>query len=122
MDPRAQQPDPATRPPAASPTAPAWHAVVPAPPVQPERAPSPLRALVLVAAGIVLAVVLGITVSARIGALALAATLAVAGTWRAVAPAGPPGLVVRGRTFDVFLCWSTAAVITFLALTAPGVG
>lgn len=105
MDPRAQQ------------------QAVPAPPAEPANAPgAAARTLVLVAGGIVLAVVLGVAVSARLGALTLAATLAVAGTWRALAPAGPPGLVVRGRTFDVFLCWSTAAVIAFLALTAPGLG
>jgi hypothetical protein len=101
---------------------PPWHAVQPAPDAEPVAAPSPLRAILLSAAGILLVVVLGVAVSARVGALTLAATLAVAGTWRALSPAGPPGLVVRSRGFDAVLCWSAAAVTAFLALTAPGLG
>jgi hypothetical protein len=101
---------------------PHWHAVEPVPTAEPVAAPSPLRTILLSAAGIVLVVALGVAVSARVGGLTLAATLAVAGTWRALSPAGPPGLVVRSRGFDVVLCWSAAAVITFLALTAPGLG
>ncbi|AEG43554.1 hypothetical protein Isova_0768 [Isoptericola variabilis 225] len=105
-----------------TPPRPAWDAVVPAPPAERPARPSPVRAILLATAGILLAVVLGVTLSARAGALAVAATLAVAGTWRAVAPDGPPGLVVRSRGFDVLLCWGSAAMITFLAFTAPGVG
>jgi hypothetical protein len=122
VDPRPQQPDPTSRPPAVPSAVPAWHAVEPAPPAESVPAPSPLHAILLSLAGIVLVVVLGVAVSARVGALTLAATLAVAGTWRAVSPAGPPGLVVRSRGFDAVLCWSAAAVTTFLALTAPGLG
>jgi hypothetical protein len=102
--------------------APHWHAVEPAPHLEERRAPRPLGAVLVSTAGIVLAVVLGLALSARIGALTLAATLVVAGAWRALDRSGPPGLVVRTRSFDVFLYLSAAASITFLALTAPGVG
>lgn len=102
--------------------APHWYAVAPTPDVEERRAPRPLWAVLVSTAGIVLAVVLGFSVSARIGALALAATLVIAGVWRALDRSGPPGLVVRTRSVDVFLYCSAAASITFLALTAPGVG
>nr|WP_281360145.1 DUF3017 domain-containing protein [Isoptericola halotolerans] len=72
-------------------------------------------------AGMLVAVLLALTVGARVGALTIAATLAVAGTWRATSSSGPVGLAIRSRSFDVFLCWATAGVIAVLALTAPGV-
>ncbi|MCA5892553.1 DUF3017 domain-containing protein [Isoptericola sp. NEAU-Y5] len=102
---------------------PAWHAVgaaAPAPTAVPARGPE--RAIVTMLAGIALAVLLGIVVGARLGTLAIAVTLAVAGTWRATSGTGPVGLVVRSRGFDVFTCWSAAVVIGVLALTAPGLG
>ena len=85
-------------------------------------APGPERAIVTVLSGILLAVLLGVFVSARIGTGTIALTLAVAGTWRALSSTGPVGLVVRSRGFDVFLCWAGAVVIGVLALTAPGLG
>lgn len=123
MDPRAPQPDPASRrPDGQRPAEPRRYAVAPGPHPEERRAPRPLGAVLVSTGGIVLAVVLGLALSARIGALALAATLVVAGAWRALDRSGPPGLVVRTRSIDVFLYWSAAAAITFLALTAPGVG
>lgn len=116
MDPRALPDPPGGREPA-----PAWHSVGAAPDEGPPRAvPGPERAIVTMLTGIVLAVVLGVLVDARIGTGTIALTLAVAGTWRATSATGPVGLVVRSRGFDVFLCWSAAVVIGVLALTAPG--
>ncbi|SKC50264.1 DUF3017 domain-containing protein [Krasilnikoviella flava] len=118
MDPRAL-PDP-RREPGGSKPAPSWHSVE-AGPVEPARAlPGPERAIVTVLGGVVLAVLLGVLVGARLGTGTIALTLAVAGTWRATSSTGPVGLVVRSRGFDVFLCWTGAVVIGLLALTAPG--
>ncbi|MEG3615815.1 DUF3017 domain-containing protein [Isoptericola haloaureus] len=99
---------------------PSWHSLD-AGPRQRRDAPSPVPAILVVLAGILLAVLLGLLVGARLGSLTIAGTLAVAGTWRAVAPGGPAGLAIRSRGFDVFLCWGAATVIAVLALTAPGV-
>jgi hypothetical protein len=84
-------------------------------------APNPVPAIVVSVSGILLAVVLGLTVSAQIGALTIAGTLAVAGAWRATSPSGPAGLAIRSRGIDVFLCWSAATGLSVLALTAPGI-
>ncbi|WP_277208765.1 DUF3017 domain-containing protein [Isoptericola croceus] len=100
---------------------PHWHAVDATPRDRGRPARSPVPAILVVLTGILVAVVLGMTVGARLGSLAIAGTLAVAGAWRAVASAGPVGLAIRSRGFDVFLCWSVASVIGVLALTAPGV-
>ncbi|MDO8146939.1 MULTISPECIES: DUF3017 domain-containing protein [Isoptericola] len=102
------------------PARPPWHALD-AGPRQHRDARSPVPAILVVLAGILLAVLLGLLVGARVGSLTIAGTLAVAGTWRAVAPGGPAGLAIRSRGFDVFLCWSAATVVAVLALTAPGV-
>jgi hypothetical protein len=71
--------------------------------------------------GITVAALLGALVNARLGALAVALTLAVAGTWRAVAPRAPQagGIAVRGKGLDVFMYFALAAAIAFLALTVP---
>ncbi|MCK0118063.1 Protein of unknown function (DUF3017) [Isoptericola sp. CG 20/1183] len=100
---------------------PHWHAVDAAPHAGARPVRSPVPAILVVLAGIVLAVLLGMTVGARLGSLTIAATLAVAGVWRAVSPSGPVGLAIRSRGFDVFLCLSVASVMGVLALTAPGV-
>ncbi|WP_098465123.1 DUF3017 domain-containing protein [Isoptericola jiangsuensis] len=102
------------------PATPRWHAVD-APAASGRAAPSPVPAILVVLTGIVATVVLGLTVDARTGALTLAATLAVAGAWRATSPTGPAGLAIRSRGFDVFLCWSAATGLSVLALTAPGI-
>lgn len=102
------------------PAPPPWPAVEAAPRV-PRRSPSPVPAILVMLSGIALSVVLGLTVGARLGALTIAATLAVAGTWRAVSRSGPPGLAVRSRGFDVGLCWTTAIVMGTLAVTVPDV-
>ena len=67
---------------------------------------------------------LGALVSARFAALAVAATLVVGGTWRAVKPRTPfaAGLAVRGKAIDVFVYFATAAAIAFLALSVPDLG
>jgi hypothetical protein len=102
------------------PAAPRWHAVEV--PSAPGRAgPSPVPAILVALTGILLSVVLGLTVSAQVGSLTIAATLAVAGAWRATSPTGPAGLAIRSRGLDVFLCWSAATGISVLALTAPGI-
>lgn len=115
MDPRAQH-EPVDRDPG---PAQAGEAVGTPPP---GRVAGPDATVVVMLAGIVLAVALGLLVGARLGTLTIAVTLAAAGAWRATAPAGPPGLVVRSRGFDVVTCWGTAAVIGVLAVTAPGLG
>jgi hypothetical protein len=76
---------------------------------------------VLAAAGVTATALLGGLVGARSGALALAVTLAIAGTWRAVAPRAThaAGIVVRSKTLDVLLYWGAAVAITVLALTVP---
>jgi hypothetical protein len=86
------------------------------------RTPGPEATILVMLAGTVLAVLLGVVVGARLGTLTVAITLAAAGTWRATAHTGPPGLVVRSRGFDVLTCWGGAVVIGLLAITAPGVG
>lgn len=100
---------------------PHWHAVdaVSSGRARPPRSPVP--AILVVLSGILLAVLLALVVGARLGSLTVAATLAVAGAWRATSSSGPVGLAIRSRGFDVFLCWSAASVIAVLALTAPGV-
>lgn len=100
---------------------PHWHAVEAAPRRGGRPARSPVPSILVVLTGIVVAVLLAMMVGARVGSLTMAATLAVAGAWRAVSPSGPMGLAVRSRGFDVFLCWSAASVMGVLALTAPGV-
>ncbi|ACZ29779.1 hypothetical protein Xcel_0740 [Xylanimonas cellulosilytica DSM 15894] len=88
------------------------------------RGPSPKGSLVLATAGVLTAALLGAFVSARSGALAIAVTLAAAGTWRAVAPrtSYAAGIAVRSKMFDVVLYLGTAAAIAFLALTVPYLG
>jgi hypothetical protein len=98
---------------------PRWHAVEASAGVG-RAAPSPVPAILLALTGIALAVVLGLTIGARAGSLAIAATLGVAGAWRATSPTGPAGLAIRSRGFDVFLCWGAATALSVLALTAPG--
>jgi len=101
---------------------PHWHTVDAAPRTPPSGAAStPVPAILMAIGGIMLAVALGFLLSARWGSLTIAATLAVAGLWRATSPSGPAGLAIRTRGFDVFLCWTAAAAVGFLALTAPGV-
>ncbi|MGW8568652.1 DUF3017 domain-containing protein [Isoptericola sp. NPDC055881] len=115
MEPRALPDPPGGRRPA-----PKWHAVDAEHDEALRAVPGPERAIVTVLSGIVLAVVLGVLVGARLGTGVVALTLAVAGTWRATSATGPVGLVVRSRGFDVVLCWVAAVVIGVLALTAPG--
>ncbi len=88
------------------------------------RGPSPKGGLVLATAGVLAAAVLGAFVSAKLGALAVALTLAVAGVWRALAPRAShaAGIAVRSKTFDVVLYLGGAAAIAFLALTVPYLG
>jgi hypothetical protein len=102
------------------PAAPQWHAVEAAADGG-RPAPNPVPAILVALTGITVAVALGLTVGAREGSLALAATLGVAGAWRATSPSGPAGLAIRSRGFDVFLCWGAATALSVLALTAPGV-
>ncbi|WP_402461579.1 DUF3017 domain-containing protein [Isoptericola aurantiacus] len=99
---------------------PRWHSVDAAP--RDTRAVhSPVPAILVAIGGIALAVGIGLTLGARWGSLTIAATLAVAGTWRAVSTSGPAGFAIRSRGFDVFLCWAAATVVAVLAVTAPGV-
>lgn len=100
---------------------PHWHTVDAAPHERVRPVRSPVPAILVVLAGTVLSVVVAMTVGARFGSLTVAATLGVAGAWRAVSPSGPAGLAIRSREFDVVLCWITAGVMGVLALTAPGV-
>ncbi|WP_407318828.1 DUF3017 domain-containing protein [Isoptericola halotolerans] len=100
---------------------PHWHAVDAVTPDRVRTPRSPVPAILVVLSGILLAVLVALVVGARLGSLTIAATLAVAGAWRATSSSGPVGLAIRSRGFDVFLCWSVASVIGVLALTAPGV-
>ncbi|WP_245885547.1 DUF3017 domain-containing protein [Xylanimonas oleitrophica] len=88
------------------------------------RGPDPRLSLVVAMSGITVAALLGAFVSARLGALAIALTLAVAGTWRALAPRATQaaGIAVRGKGLDVFTYLAMASVIAFLALTVPRLG
>ncbi len=88
------------------------------------RGPSPRGSLILAASGVTAAALLGAFVSARLGALAVAATLVIGGTWRAAKPRTPfaTGLAVRSKAIDVFLYFALAAGIAFLALTVPDLG
>jgi hypothetical protein len=74
--------------------------------------------------GVLVAALLGAFVNARLGALAVAGTLAVAGAWRALAPRSThaAGIAVRSKTLDVLLYFGMAAAIAFLALTVPDLG
>ncbi|QAY64951.1 DUF3017 domain-containing protein [Xylanimonas allomyrinae] len=74
--------------------------------------------------GVLLAAVLGALVSAQLGALTIAVTLAVVGTWRAVAPrtSSAVGIAVRSKAFDVVMCFAAAVAIGLLALTVPYLG
>ena len=96
----------------------------PRPPAPRFRGPSPRGALILAATGVTATALLGAFVSARLAALALAATLVIGGTWRAVKPRTPfaKGLAVRSKAIDVVLYFSLAAAITILALTVPHLG
>lgn len=99
--------------------------VAPAQPPAPRfRGPSPRGSLILAAVGVTAAALLGALVSARLGALAVALTLAVGGTWRAAKPRTPfaAGLAVRSKAVDVFMYFAAAAAIAFLALTVPDLG
>ena len=88
------------------------------------RGPSPRGSLILAAAGVTTTALLGAFVSARLAALAIAATLAVGGTWRAVKPRTPfaTGLAVRSKAIDVVVYFTAAAAIAFLAVTVPHLG
>jgi len=86
------------------------------------RAPRP-RALVLIAAGIVLAALAGALVSFRLAGLVLAAVLAGAAVARLVLPVASAGpLAVRSRGVDVATSGLLALGVALLALTAPGGG
>ncbi|MCL2596012.1 MAG: DUF3017 domain-containing protein, partial [Promicromonosporaceae bacterium] len=67
------------------------------------RGPSPRGSLLLAGFGVLTATTLGALVSARIGALAVAATLLAAGVWRAVKPRTPfaAGIAVRSKGLDL---------------------
>jgi hypothetical protein len=87
------------------------------------RGPSIRGSLVLTGSGIVVAALLGAFANALAAALAISATLGVAGMWRAVAPKAThaAGIVVRSRLFDVVLYLGLAVAIAVLALTTPSV-
>ncbi|GAB2452922.1 DUF3017 domain-containing protein [Xylanimonas ulmi] len=96
----------------------------PGTPAPPRRGPNPARSLVLAMTGVVTAGLLGALVSAQLGALTVAATLAVAGVWRAVAPrtVSAAGIAVRSKALDVLLYLGAAVAIAVLALTVPYLG
>ncbi|QAY70183.1 DUF3017 domain-containing protein [Xylanimonas protaetiae] len=124
MDQRPLFPGPAVPPPGPTPgpTSSGPTSSRPTPPGY--RGPSVKGGLVLAVVGVSAAAVLGTFVSARLGAVAVAVTLGVAGTWRAVAPRAThaAGIAVRSKTIDAFLYLATAAAILVLAVTVPYLG
>lgn len=78
------------------------------------------RAIWCLAGGVAVSLLLGLLVGGRAGAIGIAVTLAVAGTFRAVLRGpGPAGLVVRTRALDVVMYMSLAVMIGVLAVVAP---
>lgn len=98
------------------------HPVVPV--RRPYRGPHPKASLTTAMLGVLLTGVMGLLVGVRAGAVTIAVTLAVVGTWRALAPRAnaAAGIVVRSKLLDIATCWSLAAMILFLALTIPLLG
>ena len=84
--------------------------------------PSPRGGLVLAVSGVFFSVVLTALFGARAGAFGIAATLAIAGTWRAVKPRArfAAGIVVRSKNVDVAFYFTLAFAIALLAATVPG--
>jgi len=103
-----------------------WGSVPPAaaPARRPYRGPNPRASLTVAMVGVLLTGAMGLLVGVRAGAVTLALTLAVVGTWRALAPRAnaAAGIVVRSKLLDVATCWGLAAMILFLALTIPFLG
>lgn len=78
------------------------------------------RAVWWLLAGVMLSLLLGLLIGGRAGTLGIAATLAIAGTFRAVLPGpGPAGLAIRTRSIDVIMYMGTAVMIGVLAVVAP---
>lgn len=79
-----------------------------------------MRAVWWLCAGVGFSLLLGLLIGGRAGTLGIAATLAVAGTFRAVlrGPA-PVGLAVRTRGLDVVMYMALAVMIGVLAVVAP---
>ncbi|MFP3713111.1 DUF3017 domain-containing protein [Puerhibacterium sp. TATVAM-FAB25] len=95
-----------------------------APVRRPYRGPHPKASLTTAMLGVLLTGAMGLLVGVRAGAVTIAVTLAVVGTWRALAPRAnaAAGIVVRSKLLDVATCWGLAAMILFLALTIPLLG
>jgi hypothetical protein len=75
----------------------------------------------VVAAGVVIAVVVGLLADARVGAYALAVVLAVATAVRGMRPEpGPAALGVRSRWLDVSVLGALALALAVLAASGPG--
>ncbi|GAA1851328.1 DUF3017 domain-containing protein [Myceligenerans crystallogenes] len=98
--------------------------VLPVPEEDPLDAEHPsrrsLRAVWWLCGGVGISLLLGLLIGGRAGTLGIAATLAVAGTFRAVlrGPA-PAGLAVRTRGLDVVMYMALAVMIGVLAVVAP---
>ena len=77
--------------------------------------------MVFTTCGVGFAVVLGTFVSALIGAVVLAATMVVAGIWRACAPKATraAGIAVRSKWFDVGFYLACGIAVAVLAITYP---
>lgn len=84
--------------------------------------PSPRRSRAVwwMLGGVLASLALGMLVGGRVGTLAIAGTLAVAGVFRAVlrGPAGT-GLAVRSRAIDVVTYMALSVMIGVLAVVAP---
>ena len=75
----------------------------------------------VVAAGITVAVVVGLVADARVGAYVLAGVLAAAAAVRGMRPEpGPAAIGVRRRWLDVSLLGALAVALTVLAAIVPG--
>jgi hypothetical protein len=84
--------------------------------------PHPRNSLIFACAGVGIATLVGTLRSPRAGALIIAATLAIAGVWRAAAPFATraAGIAVRSKTIDVVTYLALAVAIVVLTLSAPG--
>lgn len=96
----------------------------PAPAAPPVQTLPPRRSTAMWTICVALVLVLVVTVleGARLGGLGLAGVLLGAGVARLIVPGpGPVGIVIRSRGIDAAMFIGLAAVIAFLAQTAPDI-